>query len=359
MNRPSLVSLLSCSTAALVCLLACSCSVAPDVSGVISGHVYSADSYQPLSGAVVECDDIHVTTDSDGYYYLGGITAGFRTLTSTASGFETYYEVLNVRGAVAHDIYMETYVPLTTLSGFVSHSYYGPIERAVVQVDGRSDTTDQSGFYSIARIPQGFRDVEVAADGYRGVTVHLGLSESEETYSTELKIYATAELGSSRDATIREHMIDVNFGALNTIEVFNNGGFFHDKSYIAFDWDLPASTDVVAATIHLYDVSALGGRDDPPELIVSRVAEQWGEYKVTWRDSLDCHVADACSPEYENGWLLIDATDLFGDWIDFGAANHGVCVDAVTDPLAEVLELASREYEEADKRPHVVLEYAW
>lgn len=357
MRRLSLAGPCSAALAA-ACLLVTACAVTPDVSGSLSGYVYSAETYQPLAGVVVECDESYSITESDGYYYLGGIPTGFRTVTGTASGYETYCEVLNVKGSVTHDIYMEKYVGITTLSGVVSHSFYGPIEGALVTVAGRSDSTDESGAYSIARIPQGFQDVSVTCNGYRPITARLGLSESEETFDTELKIYATAEATAAKDATVRQHMIDVNFGDLNTLQLLNNGGFYYYKFYIALDWDLPETADIESATLRLYRVVE-DERDFVPELNVSEIARPWGEYEITWRDSLECQVAESVTPTYDGGWLSVDVTDAFSDWVDFGSPVHGLCLDAVTDEYAEEWRFASREYETEDLRPRAIIEYAW
>lgn len=343
---------------AVVCLLVTACAVTPDVSGSISGYVYSAESYQPLAGVVVECDEAYAMTESDGYYYLGGIPTGFRTVTGTAAGYETYCEVLNVQGSVSHDIYMEKYVGITTLSGVISHSFYGPIDGALVTVAGRSDTTDENGEYSIARIPQGFQDVAVTRDGYRPITARLGLSESVETFDAELKIYATAEATCEKDATVRQHMIDVNFGDLNTLQLLNNSGFYYYKFYIALGWDLPETADIESASLKLYRIVE-DERDYVPELNISEIAQPWGEYEVTWRDSLECQVAESVTPTHDAGWLSVDITDAFSNWVDFGTPVHGLCVDAVTDEYAEEWEFASREYEVEDLRPHAIIEYAW
>lgn len=334
------------------------CALTSEETGTVYGYVRLAGTATPLAGAIVTISGDWTQSESDGYYELSGVRQGERIVRAELSGYDLYQGFADVEEYTRHDIDMTVYVGTAQVSGTVEHASLGPVEGAVVTLYGKTDTTDAEGAYSFGGIPQTQWDLEVTADGYRSFTAPLPINDDVVVYDVELKKLKSAEFGALADAYVSETQPTANYGTGPNINLFDNG-FLHWRFFIYFDIDIEPTADVVSATMRLYNTADGAGQAEERPILVARVAEDWFEAEVAWEDSTLTTGASIASGEYEAPWYAIDISDFVADWIEDGYPNQGILVDTSEDPTASRFEFASREYAEADKRPVLVLDYAW
>ncbi|MBD3368098.1 MAG: DNRLRE domain-containing protein [Candidatus Eisenbacteria bacterium] len=334
------------------------CALTSDETGTIYGYVRVAGTSTPLSGAIVSVSGEWTTSESDGFYELEGVPTGERMVRAELAGFFDYTEIVDIEGLTQHDIGMSVFVGTGDVSGVVSHATLGAIEGAVVSLYGRLDTTDAQGAYSFSGIPQLEWDVVVTAEGYRTFSGPLHVNDDEVVYDVALKKLESAEFIASADTYVSLTQSNINHGSLGNLNLFNNG-VIHWKLYIYFPVDVEPTADAISATVHLYNTASGGATAEERTILVGRITEFWGENSVTWDDSLATSGAAIAEASYDSLWYEIDITDYVDDWISGLYSNQGVEIDTSEDPTASQFIFASREYAEEDKRPMLVLDYAW
>jgi alpha-tubulin suppressor-like RCC1 family protein len=141
----------------------------PIPTGTVSGNVTDAATSLPVVGAIVTAGGVSDTTDANGDYEINNAPAGSQTITATADGYAQYSSTVEVvaGSTVTHNIAMNELSGLGTVTGVVTDAATSlPITGATVTVDGKSDTTNGSGEYSISGVTPGSQTITATASGY-------------------------------------------------------------------------------------------------------------------------------------------------------------------------------------------------
>ena len=141
-------------------------------SGSITGMVTDTSGEpNPIEGAAVSADrGESATTASDGSYTLMDVPAGGRTVTASASGYQSAEQVVTVTdgGAATAEFALATQ-PMGTIAGTVTDaSSLAPVGGAMVSADtGESATTAADGTYTLMDVALGDRTVTASVGGYQ------------------------------------------------------------------------------------------------------------------------------------------------------------------------------------------------
>jgi hypothetical protein len=172
------------------------CNAPPPTTGSIDGVVTDADTLLPIEGATVSADTGQSgATDVSGNYTLAGVPTGTRTVTVSASGYDSTSLPIAVSDGVTStlDFALTTTVGgggTGALKGTVTDSSGTKLGGVLVEVQGggQSATTNKGGKYTIQNVPEGSRDVIATKTGFSdtpgtveiiaGSTVTLNISMS-------------------------------------------------------------------------------------------------------------------------------------------------------------------------------------
>jgi hypothetical protein len=150
----------------------------------------------------------------------------------------------------------------------------------------------------------------------------------------------------------------MNFGEVTELNLFNNE-ILHERFYVQLDLEgIEPTAEPSDATLRLYDVWEEGG-EETRVILIAELLGGWQETSVTWANGPETTGASIAHSTYEDRWYEVDVTSYLRDWLADNMENFGFLVDTPVDHVVDRFISASREYEEGDKRPHVVLEYAW
>ena len=335
-----------------------SCTITSDLSGSLVGKVLVAGSSTPIPGAVVECEGVAAVSAADGAYSLVGIPPGDRVVLASAGGYAGYSEVVAVEELTRHDIYMAVFIEPARLFGYVSHATLGPLEGAAVQIGDMSVVTDSLGYYEYPNLQQISYLMTVTKEGYRLFSQNVLPTSEDFQFDVSLKKLATATLWSIADAGVIEDYPNTNYGDDPGLRLFNNE-FYHERFYISFSLNgIEATAVPSAAILRLYNTWEESG-EEPRAILVASLIDPWDELVVTWADTAQTTGGAIAHSTYEDRWYEIDVEIYFRYWLTGGEENFGLLVDTPMDDVAGRFIFASREYEEEDKRAHVVLDYAW
>ncbi len=334
------------------------CALTSRDTGTLHGYVRDAETFQPMAGAVVECESVWTETGIDGSYLLDGVTEGWRSLHAEAGGYSDYSDAVNVAGVTRYDIHMDAAVGVSHVFGVVSRPGQGPIEGALVDLDGRTKTTGVDGTYEFWNVPRDAERLIVSLNGYRTFSSPLYLDEDDEEINVTLLLLGTATLEAAYDATVREDIPATNLGYTPTLDLFNSPSW-HFRFLIAFDLSgIPETAVADACTLWLTDTWE-GGVEDPLPTVVSRAAAVWEEFEVTWANAPAMAGATYAGVSFTPPVYAIDVTGAVSDWLSGYADNHGIIIDTDESPTATRLSFASREHEQEDWRPRLVVRYAY
>jgi hypothetical protein len=344
--------------AALAALL-CSCELtSSDLSGSVAGTVRESGMSFPLSGAVVECEGVIDVSGADGSYSLSGLPPGDRVVFATLSGYEDYSEVVGVGETTLHEIYMERYYAPARLFGYVSHSVLGPLEGATVTIGDIDVITDSLGYYEFPNLQQTSYSITVSKEGYRTLSGSVHPTSDPFQFDADLLKLEQVTLPSVADATLLMSAPGQNYGEMPDLYLYNIQSL-HERFYIEFDLeDIEETAVPVSATLWLYDTIDLS-MEDPREVLVAAALYPWAESTITWSNAPSTTGASFASFTFEDRWYEIDVEAYFYEWMVDDLANNGLLIDSSVDYTTSRFIFASKENEEEDKRPHVVLDYAW
>ena len=336
-----------------------SCAFTSDLSGSLVGKVMIGGSSMPISGALVECEGVAAVSTTDGSYSLEALPPGDRVVYSSAAGYASYSQVVTVEESTVHDVYMNVYIGPARLFGYVSHLATGELlEGAGVQIGDMTVVTDSLGYYEYPNLQQISYQMTVTKEGYRTSLQNVHPTSEDYLLDVNLKKLATVTLWPTADAEVIESSPDVNFGDYDELRLFNDE-IRWERFFIRFPLDgLEETADPSAATLRLYNT----GEETNSEhrtVLVGRSIGFWLESVVTWTNSPPTTGETVAASTYEDRWYEVSVGIYFSDWLVYGSDNLGLLVDTPIDHVADRFIFASREYGEADKWPHVILDYAW
>ncbi len=334
------------------------CALTNNETGAIYGYVRDSQTQQIMVGVVVECEAAWVETGTDGSYYLDGITEGWRSIHAEATGYGDYSDAVSVSGQTRYDIEMDVAVGVSHVFGVVSRPGQGPIEGALVDLDGRTKTTGADGSYEFWNVPRDSETLTVTLDGYRSYTTPLYLDEDDEEIDVTLLLLGSVTLDAIADATVRQDIPDTPLGMWPTLDLFYSPSW-HFRFLVCFDLTvLPTTAVAEACTLHLTNTWDASGEDAIPTL-VARNTETWEEMEVTWGNAPFIEGASYATTLFTPPVYDIEVTGFVDDWLSGYAVNHGLTIDTSEDPTATRFSFASREHEETEWRPKLVVHYAY
>ena len=166
-------------------------------AGVIFGFINDADD-NALQGVTVTLDGADssesVTTDEEGYFEFGNLSAGDYTLTCEKEGYETFSQDISLGDDEIQEIgtiVLEEVVK-AKISGYVVDIKGDPIENVRIKAKGvktgykNTATSDADGFFEFPDLEADTYVLVARKKGYKrkNTTVKLGEGESEEVAIT-------------------------------------------------------------------------------------------------------------------------------------------------------------------------------
>lgn len=237
--------------------------------GTLDGTVTDAGSSSPLSGVTIEVTgptDRTTMTDAAGHYTLT-LPVGSYALTVSRFGYVTQTAMVTIgTGAVTTNNFALTAITLRTVSGRVLDTLSAAIPNAKVTLEGAaipSASTDASGFYSFANVPDGTYNITASAgctapvtrsivvDGNESVDFALTVTQDGFGYSCRVEVssYIEAATPVTLDGDDSATAIPLPFSfpfygeTYNTAFVATNGFLtFLGSSTEASNVALPATT---------------------------------------------------------------------------------------------------------------------
>lgn len=158
---------------------------APTTAGTIAGTVTDASTGLPLAGASVGTDTGQTTTTAaDGTYSISNVPTGTRSVTASASGYQSETQSVSVLdGQSSTADFALNPIPVGSVAGtVVDSSTSAAISGATVTLDtGETATTDAAGNYSISNVPTGTRTVSASASGYSSASQSVEVAQDTTT----------------------------------------------------------------------------------------------------------------------------------------------------------------------------------
>lgn len=162
----------------------CSDSNGGGASGSVSGNVSNATSGGGISNAAVSTDTGQsANTDAFGDYSIANVPVGTRTISVSASGFDSENTNTTVSESTNSVVNFALDESTTSGAGTVKGTVYsgggGKLGGVTVRiVGGTASNTNRGGKYSIQNVPAGVQVVEASKPGYltqqQNVTVNAG-----------------------------------------------------------------------------------------------------------------------------------------------------------------------------------------
>jgi thermitase len=146
---------------------------APALPGSISGQVTDAEDGSAISGAQVTDGTRTATTDAGGGYTMTDVPAGSYEVTASKEGYQSASLMVNViSGSTSTaNLPLNQVVLPGSITGSVTDAEDGsPIPGATVTDGTRTATTDTSGEYAIADVPEGTHQVTASKSGYESAS---------------------------------------------------------------------------------------------------------------------------------------------------------------------------------------------
>jgi uncharacterized membrane protein len=160
--------------------------------------VTDAETGAAIAGATVTDGTRTATTDTSGIYEIADVPEGTCQVTASEEGYESSSVTVNVvsgETAVANLSLTEVALP-GSITGSVTDAETGSAIAGATVTDGtRTATTDTSGIYEIADVPEGTCQVTASEEGYESSSVTVNVV-SGETAVANLSLNEVALPGS-------------------------------------------------------------------------------------------------------------------------------------------------------------------
>jgi thermitase len=142
-------------------------------TGSITGKVNDAENGSPVVGATVSDGARTTTTDALGEYVITDVKPGAYQVVASKEDYQSsslMVDVLSGTSAVA-DFSLSPIIVPGSITGAVTDAEDGaPVIGATISDGTRTTTTDSSGKYTIAGVPQGSYEVTAGKQGYESMT---------------------------------------------------------------------------------------------------------------------------------------------------------------------------------------------
>ncbi|MBI2627034.1 MAG: S8 family serine peptidase [Parcubacteria group bacterium] len=158
--------------------------VEPPAIGTISGTVTDADTTNPIAGATVTDGTRSTTTDTNGNYSIADVPEGTYRVNASADGYNNASETnVSVTADTTTTVdFALTAVVYGTIDGTVTDETTGVVIEGATVTDGtRQATTDSTGYYLIADVPEGNYVVMASATGYQDASQSVTVTGNSTT----------------------------------------------------------------------------------------------------------------------------------------------------------------------------------
>ncbi len=193
--------------------------------GEVTGVVTSATSGLALEGATVTHSATSVTTDADGRFTLSDLPAGERSLTVSAPGFANQTRIASVAAAGITTLDFALLEP-SIVNGTVTNTSGSPVVGALVEIAGRSITTDANGDYTL-EIESGTHAVRISAITYVAATSPVTApANGSVTLDVVLADAPTILEGEVLDASTDEPIVGATVSFAGGTATTDDNGFY-------------------------------------------------------------------------------------------------------------------------------------
>ncbi len=177
----------------LTAVIVLACGVSQGIEGRVYDNVYG----DPITDITIILKDlgnmrkpaIEVTPDKNGYYSISVEPGRYRIETDDDKlDYKRFIKPITVEdGVLEYDLPVEPIVK-TWIHGLVAqreenkkpqNDYKKLISNAVIEIDGKTATTDEEGNFEIKYLRPGLKKVTITADGYKLYTRAYNLSKGE------------------------------------------------------------------------------------------------------------------------------------------------------------------------------------
>ncbi|HKI43790.1 MAG TPA: carboxypeptidase regulatory-like domain-containing protein [Balneolales bacterium] len=177
-----------------VALISCDKNPGAPQSGDIEGVVIDMATSNPVSGAVVSLNNEKDTTGTDGKYLFSGVKTGTYILNAAGTGYTDYADTIKISYGYNYFKIAMTQLPVPenpygTLSGKVLETGTNqPVPGALIEMDGKIDTTTQDGKYQIDSLQTGSGALTVTATGYTSYAQEVTINKGSNNLDIALAV---------------------------------------------------------------------------------------------------------------------------------------------------------------------------
>ncbi len=197
----------------------------------VSFNVIDDDENKSLSGVPVNIAGKTAITDEYGNCSFEGIKEGINEVTVSAEGFEYFHDTKNVSSDNIHFPLILSRIA-HNVSFNVINNGDKPVDGAVIDIGGKTGTTNENGNCIVGDVKGGNKRVKVSAEGYKNCVVHVEISSDKTDCSVVLsKLDTTYPCMDKRPFQAyygTEPYIFTSYAHLDACEVFQELKRFHD-----------------------------------------------------------------------------------------------------------------------------------
>lgn len=178
----------------LAALISCDKNPSSPQSGEIEGLVIDKGTLKPVGGVVVSLGSEKDTTGTDGKYLFSGVQAGTYILNASGNGYTNFADTVKIGYGYNYFKITLAQLPLPEnpygiLSGNVLETGTNKsVPGAVIEIDGKIDTTTQDGKYQIDSLQTGSDTLTVTAKGYTRYAHEVTINKGENNFDITLAV---------------------------------------------------------------------------------------------------------------------------------------------------------------------------
>jgi hypothetical protein len=252
----------------------------------VSGRTYYVGSTTKVSGVLLTCAGMTVTSGADGTFEFRDVPGGSQTITAQRSGCDFYSQSLDVNSDLTCYVYLN--LRAMSLGGHITNAVDGPVQGAKVTFGGLVSYTDTSGRYQFSNLFRGTYTFSVTHPIYLSYQASFFLI-SDTVSDVVLKREVSLDGKIKQDTYVDETSPSTNFS--NSTQLYLSQRAYDSSAhvnvsairniYISFSFPdllLDARYSVVDASLQLFRW------DDGPSISFNTyaVSEPWSAGSLTF-----------------------------------------------------------------------------
>ncbi len=340
------------------------------VAGIVTDTIGAV-----VEGAIVVLEHLRDTTDINGEFNFQNIPSGQRIMSCDYSDYYIFsdsFEITNADISINIQLVRQGY----NISGTVTHPVDGLLSGIeVVLDDSLYDTTDINGEYLFENIFIGEHQLQIHSSIYSGQTIEFISSKADFSKDFELTKPMIDTFWIEQDAMVQTHTYkpydgisstsseDVNFGDFKHLEVSYNHledfsmiqGLYIDHWASRVFIKLPIIDFTNSDSVKL--IFSTGYISSSNNIVISGLTSDWDESTITWEDQ---------PAPNTNSIIILPVVNDSAKWIIKISVNDEIFSDTTGILIkyqnescyymcSSTLALYSSEYENIEKRPHILV----